>query len=155
MGNLSRTTRKGQSGASDSIETEHDCAWCPGTPPPAGDGEVRGRGDQVSAYWMDAYRYTVPPAPTETYTQTAQSEVYGGDNWQPRTESEQPDFMTQVTDMWKRWTFKPSYFDTVTNIVEQISALELQLRDDEQAAKDKLVEIEHARVELQRRVRCA
>ena len=66
--------------------------------------------------------------------------------------NEQPDFMTQVTDMWKRWTFKPSYFDTVTNIVEQISALELQLRDDERAAKDKLVEIEHARVELQRRV---
>ena len=63
--------------------------------------------------------------------------------------------MTQVTDMWKRWTFKPSYFDTVTNIVEQISALELQLRDDERAAKDKLVEIEHARIELQRRVRCA
>ena len=69
--------------------------------------------------------------------------------------NEQPDFMTQVTDMWKRWTFKPSYFDTVTNIVEQISALELQLRDDERAAKDKLVEIEHARIELQRRVRCA
>ena len=43
----------------------------------------------------------------------------------------------------------------MSTMIEQISALELQLRDDEQAAKDKLVEIEHARVELQRRVRCA
>ena len=153
MGHSKRTTREGQSGASDSIETEHDCAWCPSPSSPAGDGEVRGSGDQVSAYWMDAYRYTVPPNIKKACDEAYKDWIIDGTGAQ--TVNEQPDFMTQVTDMWKRWTFKPSYFDTVTNIVEQISALELQLRDDERAAKDKLVEIEHARIELQRRVRCA
>ena len=63
---------------------------------------------------------------------------------------------TPRMSIWTTWFApKPSYFDRVTNIVNDIVELECQLRDDENAAHDRLHEIAAARRELAVRVRRA
>ena len=59
-------------------------------------------------------------------------------------------------NVWYRFfTPKPTYFDIVSGIMEQLVDLECTLRDDEAAAHDKLHEIEAARREIAVRVRRA
>lgn len=139
MGRIEGAERKRKHGKSDKVETEHFDDW-PLVPPCFGGyGEVRGGGSQVGTTIVDTGLYDAINKTEETCVQQEAS--------YPKDSGE-----TNMSNWWSWLKPKPTYFDSVTQLVSDITALEIRLRDDEQEAKERLHEIEAARVELRVRV---
>ena len=137
MGHIQGVERKRKHSKEPGFETKHFDDW-PIVPPCfEGYGEVRGGGSQVST--ASVVTFTGCTQSQETCVQQEAS--------YPKDSGE-----TNMSN-WCSWLKpKPTYFDSVTQLVSDITALEIRLRDDEQEAKERLHEIEAARVELRVRV---
>jgi hypothetical protein len=101
---------------------------------PAGNGEVRGSGNQERT------------ATVHTGFETCETEG-------KEDKSEKGRWSINIWANWLRPA--PSYFDRITGIVEQLVELECDMRDGENAAHDTLHEIEAARREIAVRIRRA
>ena len=135
MGRVSGVAGKRELSKANWFEGEHadTRTWLP--PTIKRDGEVCGGGNQISTAGVRA----------------------SGEGFQAETPQEDKgEKGGSNMNVWYRFfTPKPTYFDRVTGIVEQLVDLECTLRDDEAAAHDKLHEIEAARREIAVRVRRA
>ena len=120
----------------DPFETKHFDDW-PLVPPCfEGHGTVLGTDHQSS---------------TSNVCTTSEGEAVKTEEGETKSEGERMSW-----NVWSRFfTPKPTYFDRVTAIVDQIVQLECDLRDDENAAHEQLHEIAAARRELAVRVRRA
>ena len=135
MGRVSGVAGKRESRQSDYPEIEYLDSWAFSPSHLERDGEVCGGGNQISTAGVRASGEGF-----QTETPQKDEGEKGGSNM----------------NVWYRFfTPKPTYFDRVTGIVEQLVDLECTLRDDEAAAHDKLHEIEAARREIAVRVRRA
>jgi hypothetical protein len=129
MGRTQRTTRKGKPDQSDYAEAEYydDRPWV--SPCVAGDGKVHRFDSEVSAEDVDAF--------IDDYFQAKESESEKGESKMS----------------WFNWLKpKPTYFDTVTSLVEQTVDLECLLKEDKEACYERIKEIEAAERELKVRV---
>ena len=134
MGVLSRVEREGELGEMFNATSQHiiDGAWLSQTP--AGNGEVRGSGNQE--------RTATVHTGFETCETESQEDKSKKGRWS--------------MNVWAKWLRPaPSYFNRITGIVEQLVELECDMRDGENAAHDTLHEIEAARREISVRIRRA
>lgn len=131
MGRVSRVKRKREPRQGHPIKIEYLINGSSLSQTVAGNGEVCGRGDQVS-------------------TTTVHTEGFTGESETPQKREGQ---MYESGYRWWSWLKpKPTYFDTVTSLVEQTTDLECKLKEDEDACHERLKEIEAARRELKVRV---
>ncbi len=138
MGRVSRTEGKGKLSESGPIENKYAGFWSQSASSVAGDGEVCGNSYQISKDELDAL---------EAYLIKGEGA--------PKFQEENSNGESKMS-IWTRWfNPAPSYFDRITHVVEEITDLECTLRDDEQAAHERLHEIAVARRELAVRVRRA
>lgn len=137
MGVLSRVEREGEPREVFDVTPQHiiDGAWLSQTP--AGNGEVRGSGNQERT------------ATVHTGFEACETEGKESES----TKGKKGRWSMNVWANWLRPT--PSYFDRITGIVEQLVELECDMRDGENAAHDTLHEIEAARREIAVRIRRA
>ena len=134
MGVLQGIGREGELGEMFNATPQHiiDGAWLSQTP--AGNGEVRGGGNQERT------------ATVHTGFETCETE--GKENKDKKGR--------WSMNVWANWLRPaPSYFDRITGIVEQLVELECDMRDGENAAHDTLNGIEAARREISVRIRRA
>jgi hypothetical protein len=129
MGRASRTQRERQSRAINYPPPEHvdDRPWV--SPGITWDGKVHRFDSEVSAEDVDAF--------IDDYFQAKESESEKGESKMS----------------WFNWLKpKPTYFDTVTSLVEQTVDLECLLKEDKEACYERIKEIEAAERELKVRV---
>ena len=134
MGVLSRVEREGEPREVFDVTPQHIIDGARLSQTPAGNGEVRGSGNQE--------RTATVHTGFETCETESQEDKSKKGRWS--------------MNIWANWLRPaPSYFDRITGIVEQLVELECDMRDGENAAHDTLHEIEAARREIAVRIRRA